>query len=644
MFDVAARQCVPVALVARIISFVDLASHARFRQTASICNVTCQMRAASPAIVCCRAIPMNTKVGVPRELRKRFLETIYKKLHEIHSETYDKGPSEPYLSDSAFELSHILPTTLPLAHSLWRLAPRILDLHHVRLQSSVLETMVRCMPSLQTLCLNARDIPQLTILQDLPNLQRLYLYSIHDDTKFDDLILLTLIERLAFPMTRRLLAHLASPQDVKSVPLPARLVHSQLTHLILWRDPFDADHMMRPVNWTRLLASVPHLRSLTTKLLLPSVSAVLTLVPDLHTLRGRVRERAATIEFARLVPFARHLTVLHYTSMYEDKVVFTQLLNPHTLNELVWTHWLGPHLRPPHLTPMVADLARFPQLRVLRLLGPVYALDAAILEKLCRSLLSLETLALSVLETYDSDREQARQKSEFDMHDDGESFLQPLTLLTRLHTLHFRSISNIATCHLPHLPHLLEYATSTPPIDGHSIHDAFPNLTTLTLTELATDSVLYDLAKLRFLKHLAINKRYVAGISVNDILTFARERYVVGISVSDILTFARARSALAPHANVVTVRVPWCHNCLSGDVELTQGAVTLEIVEGLRGKCVCPPPHNLQYACRHKPHHTRPYSEAEHAEIRAAGEPATMDTTIMASIFVIAIAIIIALW
>jgi hypothetical protein len=590
MFDVAARRRMPTALAAHITSFLDLTTYSCLKRVSHSANGVCRERAASPAIVCCRNLAMNIVAPPPRERYIQRTERIYKKMHDVHKKTYSECPSPLYVSESGCELERILPTVILDKHTLWEgLAPRVLDLHHVRLQSITLAEIVRRMPALRMLCMNVRDIPQLSILQNLTALQSLCLYSVSDQATLYELGELTSLRQLTFPMTPSFRACIASPHHIGRPMLP-----SQLTRLTLWRDPFD-EHPTQPINWQRLLAAVPHLQHLTTYVLLPSISVILPLVPELRELKGLVREQT-TIEFVRPVPFARQLTVLDYTSMAGRCPKVTQLLNPETLVELTWQHFWGRDLLAEMLVPLITDIARFRQLRILRLFVPVYALDATAFERLCRSLPLLEMLAVSALQT--GRPTQPPIASELTVRDDGARFLQPLALLERLTTLHFSAIRNISDCELPHLPQLTEYATSAAPTSGRTIHGAFPNLVTLVLSAPMNGLTMNDLARLRFLRRLNFQ---IHG----------------AVDTATLLTFARARSQHAPHQASVIVEVAWCHNPLCDDVETTQSGIVVRLTDSSTVQCVCPPSlHDVHHVCRHQLD-LQPYSEEESAEIRA---------------------------
>jgi hypothetical protein len=594
MFEVAARQNVPTAVAAHVASFLDLASHSCLKRASRTSKLTCELRAASPVIVCCRNLPMRVAARVPRERYARRTERVFKKMHDVHKKGYGDSPSALYMSDSGCELDRILPGVLPRDSSLWSLAPRVLDLHHVRLQPAELAEIVGRMPTIDTLCMNACDIPQLSVLRDLVRLQSLCLYSVSEQWASDDLGDLTSLRRLTFPVTTRFVDYLASMHDTDRPPLPPRL-----TCLTLWRDPFDmGGRPLHPLNWMRLLAAVPLLQQLITHVLLPSVSTILPLVPELRELKGVVRERAVTGEFVRPMSSARRLTLLHYDSGGGRCPKITALLNPETLVELVWYHWWGPQLLAETLMPMVTDIARFHQLRILRLSIPAHVFDAVAFERLCRSLLSLETLAMAVPQPYSLVHPPVA--SELALRDDGARFLQPLALLKRLHTLRFRAVRNIAACELPHLPQLTEYATNAAPATGRTIRQAFPNLTQLSFSAPVDTVTLNDLARLPFLRHLIFG----SGCAVD---------------VAALVRFSHVRRQHGPHESHIVLEVPWCHNPLRDAADTMQsGSVVISTLTSIRNvQCVCvPSPHDGPRACRQL--EEQPYSEAEIAEMRAA--------------------------
>jgi hypothetical protein len=289
-------------------------------------------------------------------------------MHDIHRPAYDASPSCLHLSETGCEQKRILPTALSPDHTLWQLSPRVFDIHHVRLQPSMLARIIHNMPLLHTLCMNAQDTPKLDTLCDLRNLTSLCLYSVSDTMQYNDFGLLTQLQRLSFPVTSSFVAHVesssSSSHDTALLPL-------HLVHLTLWRDPFDFDRFARlsPLNWTRFLASVPRLECLHTQVSLPMLSAAMKLVPNLRELCGWIHERTTTVDFIPPVPFAQHLTVLEYTSMSRYCSLFTRLLNPEALTELVWKHWSSRRPHPERLTPnhrrhcAVSQVAHFATIR-----------------------------------------------------------------------------------------------------------------------------------------------------------------------------------------------------------------------------------------------------------------------------------------
>ena len=178
---------VAAAVVAYSVSFLDLASHSRAKRVSRRLRCVCQMRAASPAIVCCRNIPMCARLPAPRERERQQLDRVYKKVYDVHAKTYADGPSRMWISETGCRFGAVLPVDIPDSHSLWNLAPRVLDLHHVRLQPQVLAKIIRVMPFLRTLCMDARDTPGLRALGQLGALRYLCLYGVCAEQDYEDL-------------------------------------------------------------------------------------------------------------------------------------------------------------------------------------------------------------------------------------------------------------------------------------------------------------------------------------------------------------------------------------------------------------------------------------------------------------------------
>ena len=612
MFDGTTKR-IPMVVVGHIVSFLNLATYTNLKQTSRFGQLVCRQRLASPAIVCCRGVPMCIDPRVPRTRYIRRVEHLYKTAHDVHDHTnYDTAPTSLWLSDHGCDHDRILPTTLfPYGHTFWELAPRVLDLHHVRLQPVDLEEIVRRMSfSLVHLCMNAHDIPLLGVLQPLTNLRNLELYSVNPRMSPDVCLAeLTSLQKLAFPVTPLLMARVRTLHDAHKSVLPP-----QLTHLLVWRDLFDLfDPLDRGalLDWTRLLAAVPHLQCLTTDVVLPSMSTVLPLLRDLRKLKGHIKEQA--IDFMPTpVPLAESLEVLHYSSTGNHCARVTQLLNPDVLRELVWHHSRrdNPLLEP--VMPLLTDVARFRQLRVLRIFGPVYMIDAITFERLCQGLSLLETLSLSSLYSTSDDQDPLERGVALGgdgSEEEGKRFLRPLVFLAHLRTLHLHKVDNIAKCELHYLPQLTEYTTNAPPRNGMPLHEAFPNLTSLRYNGETpiSESMLDGLSHLPFLRRLGTGSR--ASISPTSLRKFACSR-------SDTCT-------------PVVAEVAWCHNVLQKDIGMIQSTTSVKLLPTNAPRCVCPSPllirnnnninsnnNNIRVPCRYQPD-IQPLSSAESAEIQA---------------------------
>jgi hypothetical protein len=165
-------------------------------------------------------------------------------------------------------------------------------------------------------------------------------------------------------------------------------------------------------------------------------------------------------------------------------------------------------------------------------------------------------------------------------------------------------IRNISVCHLPRLQTLLVFATNTLPMNGLTIHEAFPHLRELSLSDDMTepalsDRMLSDLANLKFLKLLAFPTPSV--VSSDGI-----------VSAHTILTFARARSACGSRTTAVSVKVPWCHDVLFGHAELLLANITIQLSETAHPKCVCPLADDAHKVCQYQLH-PQPPSEKVNA-------------------------------
>jgi len=155
------------------------------------------------------------------------------------------------------------------------------------------------------------------------------------------------------------------------------------------------------------------------------------------------------------------LAVLHCTSDHATRARFLRILNPATLTELVWSHRAPANVAAQEVAPLLSELVHLRALRTLGLFGSLFAIDARLLDELCRGLPALESLALGPLTCGRDDDASAR--CELAVRDDAAHFLLPLATLPNLRKLRLRRIRNIGVCRLPLLPCLTHYAADQSP-------------------------------------------------------------------------------------------------------------------------------------------------------------------------------------
>jgi hypothetical protein len=185
-------------------------------------------------------------------------------------------------------------TAAPRHHTLLHLSPRVLDLHHVRLdQENFLALVAAAAPRLETLCMDAGglDYPsrQLALL---PRLTSLCLYAVRRGAWIDSLVGLTRLTRLAVPFSVVHLGVDGRRDDLEAENCRRRLPPS-VTDLTFLR----AHGSLRRVDWAKILGGVPLLEHLRMSADFPPPFLLLKFVPRLRTLAACDNEVAVDREF-----------------------------------------------------------------------------------------------------------------------------------------------------------------------------------------------------------------------------------------------------------------------------------------------------------------------------------------------------------
>ena len=453
----------------------------------------------------------------------------------------------PPMSEAKTRFTRSSPVSVPSVprpHTLLHLSPRVLDLHHVRLDRENFAALVTAMQRLETLCADVGEIAHPSReLARLPRLTSLCLYAIRRPW-IDTLVGLTRLTRLALPLVAvrperpasRLLQYDGDDggdtegddiQDVgdnfdRCYRLPASVTDLTLlrSYAVTYR-----------IAWRSVLADVPHLEHLRVPVDFPPPSLLLRLVPRLRTLAAcdherwsddRALDRDLEDELARgensvatggdgtgtAAPDASERPRLPIETLAYDtrllgtgKQVLAKFVDPATVRRVRLRHYrwhrtlfgemIAIEARADDEARLefrlwLANLAGFQSVRHLHLRGVQHLIGVHEMRILCDSMLALERLEFA---TVCDERFQLWDVGNGAGAGVADPLFAPLESLTRLHTLKFGATANVWRCRLPRLPRLAHFcATDMRNSSTHSIATvalvlaAFPNLATLHVT------------------------------------------------------------------------------------------------------------------------------------------------------------------
>ena len=514
-------SALPVALQARTAAYLDLASYTSLTCASVETRNATQERAASPALVCCRNMPVR-RPDFPEfpwsESERQHFEHHVRCAHDLYPTSYAAAPLYDGRTRHSNEAAHELvmrPTPLGPTHLLVqrRLFPRVLDLHHVRLTEVDFLRVVSHMTALEMLCVDATLLGHAgTLLAHLPRLATLCMYA-HPQPWVDTLRPLACLRHLSFPLTERFARHLLATSLGRQ---GGGFFPDGLTHLTLLAGG-NFDHYVEAVGspdapWWLWLGHLPDLRELRSAYLLPPGSVLTRLVPRLERLSRHVRSfRSAgdddDDDDRRGTPLGIRALTLHVNVRMGDDRVSLDYVEPRVLEKLTLrdTRANADAYGGRMCSYIRGTVARFGALRSLSLHSCQPSLDAATFRIVCLGLPGLERLRFAT----------ATADAFLDTHDAGGTrLLEPLAALTRLRTLDFGATSGIKGYAVPSLPGLTSYRVfqlNAEPLRVHSVRRtahllgalrAFPALTALHTT-LALDDGPQDAELLRALREHA---------------------------------------------------------------------------------------------------------------------------------------------